>query len=80
MDFFVEPAFFVLCIPIVGIAVVLGILERPLARYGFVASVAMLLLLFCRSLPALVFFCAYLAGSLLLFLWVRCSRVTTLTR
>ncbi|MBR3328291.1 MAG: D-alanyl-lipoteichoic acid biosynthesis protein DltB [Atopobiaceae bacterium] len=71
MDFFVEPAFFVLCIPIVGIAVVLGILERPLARYGFVASVAMLLLLFCRSLPALVFFCAYLAGSLLLFLWVR---------
>lgn len=70
MDFYAEPAFFVLCVPIVLVAAVLGLRERPLARYGCLASVAMLLLLFCRSLPALLYVCAYVAGSVALYRWV----------
>lgn len=70
MDFFVEPAFFVLCVPIVLIAAILGMRERPLGRYGLVVSVAMLALLFFRSIPSLIFFCAYLLGSLALYAWV----------
>lgn len=71
MDFYVEPAFFVACMPIIAIAIVLGVRERPLGRYGLVASLVMLGLLFFRSIPALVYVCAYIAGSLLLYLWVR---------
>ena len=59
MGFFSEPAFFLLLVPVAGIAIVLGWLEKPLARYGLVASVAMLLLLFSRSLPSLAFFLCY---------------------
>ena len=50
MDFYVEPAFFILLIPIVGIAAILGIAQKPLAKFGFGASVVMLLLLFSRTL------------------------------
>lgn len=70
MDFYAEPAFFVLLVPIVGMAVVLGVLERPLRRYGLLVSLVMLLLLFCRTLPALIYVVCYLAGSLLLYRWV----------
>ncbi|MDO4533067.1 MAG: D-alanyl-lipoteichoic acid biosynthesis protein DltB [Coriobacteriia bacterium] len=70
MGFFSEPAFFLLLVPIVGIAVVLGWLEKPLARYGCAASVVMLLLLFSRSLPSLAFFVCYLAFSLVLARYV----------
>ena len=64
MGFFSEPAFFLLLVPIVGIAVALGWNEKPLARYGCAASVLMLLLLFSRSLPSLAFFVCYLGYSL----------------
>ncbi len=70
MGFFADPAFFCLLVPITGIAVVLGALEKPLARYGCAASVVMLLLLFSRSLDALAFFAGYLAYSLVLARWV----------
>ena len=71
MGFFSEPAFFLLLVPIVAVAVVLGVLERPLARYGCAVSVAMLLLLFSRSLPSLAFFMGYLALSFALARYVR---------
>lgn len=63
MGFFTEPAFFLLLVPIVAIAVVLGLLQRPLARYGMVASVLMLALLFSRTLDGLVFFICFLVLS-----------------
>ena len=71
MDFYAEPAFFVLCIPIVLIAAFLGIRERSLGRYGLAMSIAMLLLLFFRSIPSLICAVAYILGSLLLHRWVR---------
>ena len=71
MDFFAEPAFFVFLVPIVGVAMVLGMLERPLWRYGCAVSLVMLCLLLFRSVPALVYALCYLAGSLALYLWVR---------
>ena len=71
MDFFVEPSFFVLLVPIVCGAVALGIAERPLRRYGLVASLAMLFLLFFRTPAALAYAAAYIAGSLALYLWAR---------
>lgn len=71
MDFFVEPAFFVLLVPIVAGAVALGVTERPLRHYGLAASLLMLLLLFFHSVPALIYACCYLVGSVGLYLWVR---------
>ncbi|MBO7673846.1 MAG: D-alanyl-lipoteichoic acid biosynthesis protein DltB [Atopobiaceae bacterium] len=71
MDYYVEPAFFVLCLPIALVAIVLGMRERPLGRFNLVASVGMLLLLFFRSVPTLLYVCAYLVVSTLLYLWVR---------
>ena len=71
MSFYTEPAFFVACVPIVLIAILLGVRERPMGRFALVASCAMLVLLFCRSLPTLAFFIAYMGMSVLLFVWVR---------
>ena len=71
MDFFAEPAFFVLLVPIVAIAAAMGIAERPLARYGCGVSLAMLLLLFFRSPASLAYAACYLVGSLLLYRWVQ---------
>ena len=70
MSFYAEPAFFVLLVPIVAIAVALGMAERPLARYGFAASAVMVLLLFSRTLASLAFFACYLAYSLVLARYV----------
>ena len=67
MDFFVEPAFFVLCLPIVAVAFVLGVLGRPLGRYALGASVLMLFLLFFRTPAALIYAVAYLVVSLGLY-------------
>ena len=63
MGFFTEPAFFILLAVVVAIAAVLGMLEKPLHKYGLAASVVMLALLFSESLPSLVFLLAYLAYS-----------------
>ena len=71
MDYYVEPAFFLVCIPIVLIAAALGLRERPLGRYGLVVSIGMLFLLFFRSFSALIFASTYIACSLLLYLWMR---------
>lgn len=67
MDFYVEPSFFVLCVPIVAVAFVLGMLERPLWRYATGASALMLFLLFFRTPMALVYAIAYMGLSVLLY-------------
>ena len=66
MSFYAEPAFFMLLVPIVAVAVVLGVREKPLARYGMAASALMLVLLFSRTLASFLFFICYLAYSLAL--------------
>ena len=63
MGFYTEPAFFILLAVVVAIAVVLGIAEKPLHKYGLAASVVMLALLFSESIPSLVFLLCYLAFS-----------------
>lgn len=70
MDFFVDPAFFVLIVPIVGIAACLGMAQRPLRRYGSVVSLLMLLLLFYKSPEGLALCAGYIAMSLVLARWV----------
>ena len=66
MSFYAEPAFFLLLVPIVAIAAVLGVCEKPLARYGLAASAVMLVLLFSRTWESFVFFLCYLVYSLVL--------------
>ena len=51
MSFYLDPAFFILLIPIVAVAVVLGVREKPIAPWGCVASLAMLALLYSKALP-----------------------------
>jgi len=70
MGFYTEPAFFLLLVPIVAIAAVLGLREKPMARFGCAASIVMLLLLFSRSLASLAFFVGYLAYSFVLARYV----------
>ncbi|MBE6470979.1 MAG: D-alanyl-lipoteichoic acid biosynthesis protein DltB [Coriobacteriaceae bacterium] len=70
MGFYTEPAFFLLLVPIVAIAAVLGLREKPMARFGCAASIVMLLLLFGRSLASLAFFVGYLAYSFVLARYV----------
>lgn len=66
MSFYLDPAFFILLVPIVAVAVALGVRERPIAPWGCAASLAMLALLYSKALPSLVFFACYLAGSIVL--------------
>lgn len=63
MGFYTEPAFFILAAVVVAIAAVLGVLEKPLHRYGLGASAVMLALLFSETIPSLVFLVCYLAYS-----------------
>ena len=63
MGFYTEPAFFILLGVVVAVAAVLCIAEKPLHKYGLVASVAMLALLFSESIPSLVFLLCYLVLS-----------------
>lgn len=67
MEFFAEPAFFALCVPIVAVAIVLGVLERSLGRYSLVASVAMLFLMFFRTPGTLIYAAVYLVVSAVLY-------------
>lgn len=71
MDFYVEPAFFVLLVPIVAVSVVLGLMERPSGRFGCVASLLMLALLFFRTPVALAYAACYLVMSVLVYRWIR---------
>lgn len=66
MSFYLDPAFFILLVPIVAVAAVLGVRGRPIAPWGCVASLAMLALLYSKALPSLAFFACYLAGSIAL--------------
>ena len=63
MGFYTEPAFFVLLAIGVVVAVVLGVLEKPLHKYGLAFSLVMLALLFSESVPSLVFLVGFLALS-----------------
>ena len=66
MGFYTEPAFFIVTAVVVCIAIVIGLLQKPLHKFGLVASIVMLGLLFSESLASLVFFLAYLVYSLAL--------------
>jgi membrane protein involved in D-alanine export len=66
MNFYLDPAFFVLLVPIVAVAVVLGVTGRSLRGWGCVASLAMLALMFGRDPAALAYAAAYLAGTVAL--------------
>ena len=70
MSFYLDPAFFILLVPIVAVAVVLGACERPIAPWGCVTSLAMLALLYSKAPASLAFFVCYVAGSMLLARWV----------
>lgn len=70
MSFFSDPAFFVLLVPIIGIAAFLGLTERSLYRYGLVISLLMLLSLFSADLGGLLLFTGYILLSLSLSRWV----------
>lgn len=71
MDFYAEPAFFVIVAPIVVVAAVLCAFGLPRKHYALAASALMLVLLFFRTIPSALFALAYIAGSLALYLWVR---------
>lgn len=71
MDFYSEPAFFVILVPVVALAAALGTLGRPLARYGCAVSLGMLYLLFFRSVPTVLYVSCYLILTLFLYQWVR---------
>ena len=66
MSFYAEPAFFILLVPIVAIAMILGMRGKPLGRYGLAVSVIMVLLLFSRTPASLAFFVCYLIYSIAL--------------
>lgn len=63
MGFYTEPAFFIAAAICACVAVVLGVLEKPLHRFGLAASVVMLGLLFSESVASLAFFLVYLVYS-----------------
>ncbi|WP_124060789.1 D-alanyl-lipoteichoic acid biosynthesis protein DltB [Gordonibacter sp. Marseille-P4307] len=49
MSFYADPSFFILLIAAVIPAAVLGLAEKPLGRYGAVASVILIACLFCKT-------------------------------
>ena len=72
MTFYTDPAFFILLACAVVPAVVLGMLEKPLRVYGFVVSIAFLLLMFSKDLHSLIAFVFYLGvASLATGLYLR---------
>ncbi len=71
MDFYAQPAFFVLVALLAIPAIVLGCRERRIAPYGLVVSIVFLLLLFSQTLVQLAAFVFFLVLSLLLALFVR---------
>lgn len=71
MDFYAEPAFFVLLVPLLAVAVALGLAGRSPQRFGCVASVLMCVLLFFRSPASGLLFCGFVAMSAALYVWVR---------
>ena len=66
MGFYSEPAFFILLVPVIAVAAMLGVREKPLRAWGFAATVLMLGLLFSRDLASLAFAVCYLIGTAIL--------------
>ncbi len=73
MTFFADPSFFMLLALAVAGAAFLGLRERPIARYGMVASAAFLACLFCKDLPGLAVAALFVATATLSTRWVLAS-------
>ena len=71
MTFYVDPAFFILLAIAAIPAVVLGMRERPMRRYGFAVSVVFLVLLFSRTLEGLAAFGFFLVWATALTFWAQ---------
>lgn len=70
MSFYADPSFFILLIAAVIPAAILGLAEKPLGRYGAVASVILIACLFCKT-PLEGFYAAcYLALSCASIQWL----------
>ena len=65
MTFYADPSFFMLLALAVAGAAFLGLREKPIARYGMVASVAFLACLFCKDLPGLAVAALFVATATL---------------
>ena len=61
MGFYTSPSFFLLLAAAVIPAIVLGLREKPLRRWGMAATAFFLLLLFCRDAVQFGAFAAFLA-------------------
>lgn len=61
MDFYTSPVFFGLLAVAIIPAIVLGLLEKPLRRWGMAVTIVFVLLLFCRSQMQFAAFLAFLA-------------------
>ncbi|MGI6229903.1 MAG: D-alanyl-lipoteichoic acid biosynthesis protein DltB [Tractidigestivibacter sp.] len=70
MSFFADPSFYVLLVPIIGVAAALGLTEHPLRRYGLAVSILMVFLLFCETLEQGLAFLAFLALATLSTRWL----------
>ncbi len=71
MNFYVDPAFFVLAAVAAVPAVVLGMREKPLFGYTLAVSAAFLVLLFVYDWMQGAFFALFLVLATVLFLWVQ---------
>ncbi|MFR3091981.1 MAG: hypothetical protein ACLTMP_09845 [Eggerthella lenta] len=70
MTFYADPSFFMLLALAMAGAAFLGLREKPIARYGMVASVAFLACLFCKDLPGLAVAALFVATATLSTRWV----------
>lgn len=73
MSFYVDPSFFMLLAAAVAGAAFLGLRERPLKRYGLVASAAFLACLFCKDLPGLAVAAGFTVAATLATRWLLAS-------
>lgn len=71
MSFYTDPAFFILLAVALIPAVILGIRERSIAKYGFAVSIVFLALLFCRDIASLVAFVFFLAWAFSITFYTR---------
>lgn len=70
MDFYTEPAFFVVVGVLMIPAIALGCLERSIKQYGFAVSIVLLALLFSQSLETAAACVFFVALSFVLHRWV----------
>lgn len=70
MSFYADPSFFVLLMAAIIPATILGLTEKPLGRYGAVASVALIACLFCKTPLEGIYAAGYLALSCASIQWL----------